>query len=485
MLGLGAARRCPVVWYLYLVPVQSIGLARLTVNSPQRRVDVALPDGVPVAEVLPELLRHAGEGLADVGERHGGWLLRRADGVALAPSAALAAQGVRDGAVLYLVPARADWPELEYDDVVEAVAAAARRQGTGWSGAATRTAGLVAAGLTLAIGLLAAVASGDDGRLAALVTLVVGSLLMIGGVIASRAYGDATTGAVLAAYALPHAFVGGALTVAPEGPPGDLGPAGYASCLLVGSVTLLLVSLLAAVGVGHLLRLFVCGVTAGLLGVAGALLAYPAAPAPAAAIVLVAVVCGVAAVPLLAIRLGRLPMPVLALPAETDRGGRPREPQPDRARVVAAVARTDEMLTGMLLGCAVVGAVALGIVGTGGGACGDVLVGVASVAMLLRARLFVTVRQRLPLICCGLAGIGLSAAGAVAAGGGAQRLVVAAGLGAGGLVVAAASARFSSRTPSPYLGRLADVLDVLCVVSVVPLGCAVLGLFGLVRAAVG
>ena len=56
------------------------GLARVTISAPQRRVDVALPEQVPLAELLPEVLRHAGDGLADDGERHGGWVLRRTDG---------------------------------------------------------------------------------------------------------------------------------------------------------------------------------------------------------------------------------------------------------------------------------------------------------------------------------------------------------------------------------------------------------------------
>ena len=43
----------------------SPGLARVTISAPQRRVDVALPEQVPLAELLPEVLRHAGEGLAD------------------------------------------------------------------------------------------------------------------------------------------------------------------------------------------------------------------------------------------------------------------------------------------------------------------------------------------------------------------------------------------------------------------------------------
>src|SRR4051812_6756067 len=70
-------------------PAVSIGLARVTISAPQRRVDVALPEHVPLAELLPEVLRHAGEGLADDGEKHGGWVLRRTDGLPLATAQGL------------------------------------------------------------------------------------------------------------------------------------------------------------------------------------------------------------------------------------------------------------------------------------------------------------------------------------------------------------------------------------------------------------
>src|SRR5688572_5012077 len=93
----------------------SVGLARVTVATPKRRVDVALPETVPLGELLPHLLRHAGDGLADEGEQHGGWALRRSTGGLLDTKRSLAMQAVRDGEVLHLVPRRAEWPELAYD----------------------------------------------------------------------------------------------------------------------------------------------------------------------------------------------------------------------------------------------------------------------------------------------------------------------------------------------------------------------------------
>src|SRR3954453_16953619 len=174
----------------------SVGLARVTISAPSRRVDVALPEHVPLAELLPEVLRHAGEGLADDGEKHGGWVLRRTDGVALATGQGLFPQGVRDGEVLHLVPARDDWPELEYDDVVEAIAEGARR-GTVWTPAATPAATLVAGAVVVGRGLIAVLSAGPAWRGAAFAGLGVAVVLGLAGVTASRAYGDGRAGAAL------------------------------------------------------------------------------------------------------------------------------------------------------------------------------------------------------------------------------------------------------------------------------------------------
>jgi len=125
------------------VSVPTSGLARLTIRAPRRRLDLAVPHQVPLAELLPEVLRRAGESDLDR-SIIGGWMLRRGDGVALAGDAGLAPQGVRDGDVLYLVPRNLTWPEPAYDDVIEEIAAGARAHGRAWDAAATRLFALVA-----------------------------------------------------------------------------------------------------------------------------------------------------------------------------------------------------------------------------------------------------------------------------------------------------------------------------------------------------
>jgi type VII secretion integral membrane protein EccD len=458
------------------MPAPSTGLTRVTISSPQRRVDVALPDGVPLAELLPELLEHAGEAMPDDGERHGGWALRRADGTALSPGAAMTTQGVRDGAVLYLVPARAEWPELEYDDVVEAIAAGARRYGVGWSGRASRVTALVVAGLALAAGLVAVLRSGPQWTVPALAAFGAAAVLVLAGVVSSRAYGDVVAGATLAAGAMPYAFVGGLVLLAGSAALNQVKP----WHLLDGAVALLVTALLGAVGAAYGLRLFVAGATAAVSGAVAGLLGLFTTSSGAAAAVLTVLVTGIAALPLLAIRLGKLPMPVVALPTDTPgASGRALEPRPERDRVFAAVARTDEMLTGMLLGIAVAALVSSAVLVRSPGIAGQLLVAVAAAAFLLRARLFVTIRHRVPLLAAGTGSYGLLATALITGQPSTANLAMVAGLVLAALVVAVAGARYAGRAPSPYLGRAADLLDALCVISVVPVACGVLNLFRL------
>lgn len=472
----------------------SVGLARVTISAPQRRVDVALPEHVPLAELLPEVLRHAGEGLADDGEKHGGWLLRRTDGVALVTAQGLFPQGVRDGEVLHLVPARDNWPELEYDDVVEAIAEGARRRGTVWTPASTRTATLLAGAVLLTLGLAAVLSAGPEWGGAAYVGLGAGLLLALAGVTASRAYGDAPAGAALGACAMPYAFAGGAALVASGDRVGVFGSLAWLGGpeMLSGAVAMLLVAALGGIGVAAALRIFAAGSTVALLTALTALASMLTTAAGAAAILISVLVCGIGALPLLAIRFGKMPTPPVSLPTGSDaegftgaqsgaQSGRDLAREiPDRATVFAAVTRTEELLAGMLLGHAVLAAGAFAVLATAGSLSARILIGVSAAALLLRSRLFVTLRQRVPLICGGLFGVAALGADLLSGADAGLRLAISTIGLLLALATVAAGATYSRKPPSPYLGRAADLLDTLVVVSVIPVACAVVGLYSAV-----
>ncbi|WP_433494485.1 type VII secretion integral membrane protein EccD [Micromonospora sp. CA-248089] len=453
------------------------GLARVTISAPRRRVDVALPEQVPLAELLPEVLRHAGEGLADDGERHGGWVLRRTDGAVLATAQALLPQGVRDGEVLHLVPARAQWPELEYDDVVEAIVDGARRRGAAWSGQATRAAALAGAAVPLAVGLVAVVAAGPGARgwpVAAAVALI----LVLAATAASRAYGDGPVGATLGGYALPWATVAGALAVASGDPVGPIPGLRWVGApeLLVGSVALLLVAVLGLLGVASRSRVFVAGVTVGVAGVAAALGGLVLDPDGTAAVLLAVLVFALGGLPLLAIRVGKLPLPPLTLPSPAG-----TRDLPDRGRVHAAVAHAEEVLTGMLLGHAVLAVGAVAVLVCIGRTAGLLLAAVAGGVLLLRSRLFVAVRHRVPAIVAGLVAFALLGVVLAERAGPVARLALTVGGLALALTAVTAGATYARRPVSPYLGRLADLTDTALVVAVVPVACAVLDLYDRAR----
>jgi type VII secretion integral membrane protein EccD len=462
------------------VPAPSSGLARVTIRAPRRRLDLAIPHQVPLAELLPEVLRRAGEAGPEADPRvagapAGGWVLRRGDGGSLQGDTALAQQGVRDGDVLYLVPRHLTWPEPEYDDVIEEIAANARRHGRTWDAATTRVFALVAAGLVLCTGLGVLVAVGPPRVVPALAATTVAVVLLVCGALVSRALGDGVAGAAAAGLGLPYAAVAGVLLTGGGEPTLRVGP----NQVLVGGCALLLASVVGAVAIGHGLRVFSAGVSAALFAILFAGLGFALPPAGAAAIVIVTLVAGIGLAPLLSVRLGKLPLPVVTASPEIIAG----ESRPPRPAVLAAVVRADELLAGILLGIAVsaVGLVAGLSVTTG--PAGPLLAGLASAALLLRARLFPSVAARLPLLVSGLVGLALTGAAWAATAGSAARLIGVAGafVAVVALLATAAGAPRRRVGTSPYLGRVADILDVTAVVALAPVACAVLNLYTWIR----
>jgi type VII secretion integral membrane protein EccD len=345
--------------------------------------------------------------------------------------------------------------------------------GARWSGAATRVAAVVAAGIVLVVGLLGpAGAAFTHDRLAG---LGLAAVLLAAGVLATRAYDEPLVGAALAAYSLPTAFLGGWHLLEPG--------ADTASHFLVATTALAVWAVAGALGAASGFPIFVAGTAAGLLGAVGASGAMVTGTARSAALVLVVVVGGVTAAPSLAVRLGRLPLPVVTPPPDAIDASALAQ-RPDRLRVLAAVARADAMLTGLAAGLAVTAVGAGWAVHEPSGSdgwAGPLLALVAGLALLLRARLLVTVRQRAPLLAGGAALLLLPfASGTWSLGRSAVPVLALAVVG-----LALAGARYRRRAPSPYLGRAADLVDTLCLVSMVPVAAAVLDLYAAMRGLAG
>ncbi|MGV9297348.1 type VII secretion integral membrane protein EccD [Amycolatopsis sp. NPDC003676] len=453
--------------------MQTAGLLRITVAAPRRRIDMALPEHALVAELLPGLLARAGEGLADEGASGGGWQLRRADGTAFDLNRTLRAYRVGDGEILHLTPGDLDWPEPEYDDLVDAIATGAGRTGGSWGPRHTRRAGLAAGALLALLGLFAVLRAGPPWGTPALWAFLAALALLAAGAVLARAVGDAAAGAVPAGVALPYAAVGGALALADGHSLAELS----AGQVVLAGAALLVASVIGLLGATAAQPFFVAAGTAGVSAVLGGSLASAADLTGAQAAAVVAgglLLLSIAFAPM-ALRFGKVPMPVL--PRSTADLVRD-DPQPPVAKVHAAVARADGLLTGMLCGAAAAVLWCELSLAAAGQPSSVVLLSVLSAGLLLRARLYPVARQRIPLLAAGLFGAACLAAGPAAALPGASVLAILFALAA---VVLAAGVLLSTRAANPYLGRAGEYCEILVVAAVVPLVCWVLGLYAYAR----
>jgi type VII secretion integral membrane protein EccD len=453
-----------------------LGLARLTIASSGRRIDLALPEQVPLAELVPTLLHHLGESLHDGPDGDAtGWNVRRSDGSALAYDRSLAAQQVRDGEVLHLVPRDKDWPEPEYDDLVLAIADGGRQLGAPWRGSLTRTASLLGAAGAMVTGVVVLLFSGPSWRAGALCALVAAGIAVLAGAVLSRAAADSGAGGIVAAAGVPYAFVGGLLLLAEDAPLSELGPAQ----LLVGSTLTLMVSVVGFLAVADRLWLFVAGVVLAVHGVLGALLAFTSIDGSGAAAMVICVallLLPMAAV--LSVRMAGMPLPDLPQTAQELMADRPLPP---RDQVTAAVIRADEIFAGLLLGAALTTVAAEAMLIRAGTAA-QVLAGIVAVLLVVRSRTLVRPKHRAPLLVCGgIGAIAIATALVLGQPVDIRPYLVCAGMLPVALAVAAGGVRYARRRPTPQVGRLVDLLEFLLTVAVVPLAFVVLGLFAYVR----
>lgn len=453
------------------------GLSRVTIVAPRSRVDLALPADVPVAEMLPVLLRYAGTDLGDDPAARQGWTLSRLDGLVLNSTNTPAELEVRDGDVLYLRPRGDEAPVLVYDDVVDAVATATREQPSRWTAIRTRRYGLAVAVLALLGGAVVTLLAGPP-QLAGGVVGLAGAAVLIGiATILSRALGDAGAARALGLVALAYVVVGGLLVLAGDRTVGELaGPH-----LLVAMTAALLASALAGIGIGYAaVPVFLCtGTVAAAAALAtAAAIALDVGPVPVAAVTLLVMLATLPAQPMMAYRFAGLPVP--SLPAEREEMRQDTETV-DGERVLARSRRADELLAAMVTALAVVVSVGAAVVATAGWR-GLVLGATLGLLLTARARWYLGFRLRLPLLAGGAFALAavlvtlFQTVGPVARLAGVLLIVVAlAGIHLG-------FAMANGRKPnSPWWGRVVDILEIVLVLAVIPLAIWVSGLYTWIR----
>jgi type VII secretion integral membrane protein EccD len=476
-------------------------LCRVTVISPRKRVDLALPAHVPFAELFPGIALHAGLDRAAVAEAPEGWALQRLGQPPFEPPSTPAQAGVADGELLYLRPWSRSLPPAVSDDIADEIAGVHDGPDR-WRPPDGRRVALGVAAAALAAAVVILLRSGPPWTTPALAAGLLAALLLVAGAAVSRAGGDAGAGAILGCAALPFAFTAGLLAPLRALPLTHASPV----ALLAGFVLLAAAALVAATAIARGLAVFFGVAVAATFGSAGAALAWlwpGLSAAGAAGLVVTPALALTPLIPAVAFRLARLPLPAVLASAgdlrddallEGARPATPGWPTPSRdtqewdapgrdgpgVDVRDRAAAADRVVTGAVSSLGLLGGGAAIVLGLSRGGVAPVLAAALACALLLRSRVFRGRAQRLWLLIPGyggliwlavaVAGTSLRAVGPVL-----LALVVAAAIGVG-----AALPRPGHR-PSPFWSRAADIADTVLIISLVPLALAVAGIFGVLH----
>ncbi|MGW2654582.1 type VII secretion integral membrane protein EccD [Streptomyces sp. NPDC001478] len=462
-----------------MTDISAPGLCRLTVRTPERLIDLAVPADVPVADLLPILLDHAGDGLAEKGIEHGGWVLQRLGEKPLDEESTPEALSLRDGETLLLRPRNDALPAIHFDDLVDGVSTTMRERPHGWAARTSRWLLRGAAVVLLAAGLLVPALPGGSPALRAAVAAGTGLLVLFGAASASRAVGDAAAGAALGMLVAPYLALAGWLL-----PAGDAGPQLLGSRLLAASAAAAGGAVLSVAAVAAFVPLLMCTAVVAVAGaVWGVLMLTMDVPAThAASIVAVIAVAFGGMVPGISFRLSGLRLP--ALPANAEQLQEGIEPHPNQ-RVVTRTALAEEWMTALYAATGLVCAGVLTALAVDRGTASQVTATVLSVLLLLHARGIGNVWQRPAVMLPGLYGLVLTAVHAAAVLTPGQRPALLAALLALAATAAIASWTVPGRRMLPHWGRAADIAHSLAAVALIPLALWVLGVYSALRTATG
>jgi type VII secretion integral membrane protein EccD len=457
------------------LPASVTSACRVTVVTPQARVDVALPLGSTLVELIPQLIRLSGaESLAQADNP--GWVLSRLGGAPMPLGLTITAAGIRDGDVLYLNPKERRMAPLLFDDVVDAIANAAENRDGAWGPKAAYRAGMAGAAVVLVGAAFLLLRGMWASPFASVGVAALAVLLLVGGGALARAYGDADAGAVCALVGVPVAGLAGLLVFGSHTL--ALGTAEVATALAAITVY----GALAVVVVAYRLPWFLGVTVAALLGALAAavpLIADVAAQGSAA--IAVALATALAAVaPMLSLRLAKLPLPTV--PTDMD-SFREKEKPTLGPSVLDQTAQAEALLAGLLsaFGLVLLGGVVVLLRGDNVAQAG--LVGVVGVVWLLRSRSYSGTLPRVVFVVAGLAVLACLGAWLALSTQREAMLIGAGVLAVSGLICVSYAKRAVRGKQSPYWSRLLDVAEFLGLIAIIPLAGEVVGLYAALRGA--
>jgi type VII secretion integral membrane protein EccD len=479
-------------------------LCRVVLVTPHRTLELALPAGMPLCDLVPVLVQRATTfgGLGgDLGSRHGGlggssdrggngngrgrgltgeedWVIQRLGSGPLDEELTPAALQIRDGETLYLRPRDAQLPPAHFDDLIDGLATGVRARPDRWRDSMTRVLFLILGGIVLLIclRLLLDADFASRGRIAAAVAVV----LVVGAAMFSRALDDGWGALLCGLAALPYAGLAGYLV------PGEVGSGEVGSGaphLLTALVATTAAAVLAMGAAGDYRPVFLATWLTGTAGVLSALLVVLGlAPAHAAgAMVTLVLILGTFA-PSVAFRLARLRLP--QLPTGAADLSEDIEPYP-AGRLMAGAALADSYLTWLLVSAGTVSTAAVVILVRHGGGVAYGLVACVSAVLLIRSRGLTSAWQRASTLLPAVTGLAIMAIHFAAHPDQQRRLLALTALLSLAGILLAFSRLLPGRRLLPHWGRIADVVEYLVAGAVMLLLLALLDAYQWARALAG
>ena len=454
------------------------GLRRVSVNAGNAVVDLVLPAGLPVAELVPEIVAildgHGGDRIGDPPAKR--YQLSLPGASALPAPSTLAQNGIRDGTILVLSQSATPLPDPRYDDVAHAVSATVDAIARPWTAQAAQLTAAVAAGSLTSIGCLVLIrnafsnsAISGFGSTAA-VAASAGFVAISAAVVAHRVYRSRVAGVTLSLIASGFAAAAGFLAV-----PGVAGSPNVLLAASASAVTSVLANRVTGRSV-FVLTAMACFST--VIAAAALVVVITAAPLHT-----ISSVCALISLGLLGLA-GRVSIIISGLSPQLPPTPHPDSPAlarvPERDPLPARAVRADRWLTCLLAAfasSAAACAVTTALAGTSRTGC-IAFAAIVGALLLLRAR---HDSRRMPVFAIAgilTTGVTFAFAAVSAPERGPWIAATTAALAAVaiylGFVVPATSF-------SPVVRRSVDLLEYLALVAVVPLTCWICGLYGAVR----
>jgi type VII secretion integral membrane protein EccD len=445
---------------------------RITVHGPGGRADVAVPQSVSVASLLPVLVRRMGAAGTRPGEP---WVLQRLGDAPLDPAGTPESLDWRHGEEFVLRPAAEPLPEFDFDDVAEGMATMVSRQSGRWRPERNRGLFLgVAVGVLLVLGALllrtgsSAIAIG--GGLALAVTLLTGAAAAI---VRST---DRMLILMLGMGGCGFAALTGAL---------DSG--GVVSVLQLRSVSVLSGGVALALSATAILGVRVTNParlpvtpfgTLAAIGLLAALaqwfrLSIALTPAEVAGVLCSGLLVLLVFAPRLAIRLARIRGP--QLPRGTEDLQQDTDPV-EADEIKRRTAYADGYLTIAVVATAVTCVASFPFL-LSNGLFGAILAALFAVIMALRARAYHGAWQRVALTVCGAVGCGLVVLSTIPPlGTSFQSIAILAILVVFGMVVGA-MVRPPARRMLPVWSHVANIVESIGAIGVLPVLLALFGVY--------